>query len=59
VKQPGSATYDEAQRTGVIVMPGGKELRVRDVSLEQFQKIVAAHDARFGRSGNAAYTFSR
>jgi hypothetical protein len=60
VKQSGSATYDQAQRTGVIVMPEGKELRVRDVSIGQFQKIVAKHDQRFGRASDArANSFTR
>lgn len=50
----------ERERLGVIVMPTGKELRVRNVSHEHFRRIVAKHDERFGRSGSvAANTFQR
>jgi hypothetical protein len=59
-KDQARATYDEAARSGSITMPSGKILKFGNVTREQFERLVARHDQRFGRVGDArANTFRR
>ena len=43
------AEYFEAERLGVITLPTGAEMRVRNVTYERFQQLVFKHDAKFSR----------
>jgi len=52
------AEYHEPERLGVITLPTGAELPIRNVTFARFQQLVVLHDAKFSR-GAKTNSFTR
>ena len=53
------ATYIETSRTGLIEKADGTQLTIRNVSIEQFRRLVKQHDVTVRERGDAAVEFFR